>query len=42
MPRVGAKKFAYTPQGEKAAKSYAKKTGQKAKITKPMKGRKGY
>ena len=42
MPRVGSKRFAYTPKGEKAAKAYGKKTGQKVKIAKPMKGRKGY
>ena len=29
MPKVGTKKFAYTPRGKKAAKSYAKSTGQK-------------
>ena len=29
MPRVGKKKFAYTAKGKKAAKAYAKKTGQK-------------
>lgn len=29
MPKVGSKHFAYTPKGKKAAKSYAKKTGQK-------------
>lgn len=28
MPTVGKKKFKYTPKGEKAAKSYAKKTNQ--------------
>tara|TARA_R100001244_G_scaffold71932_1_gene58201 strand:+ start:522 stop:626 length:105 start_codon:yes stop_codon:yes gene_type:complete len=31
MPKVGGKKFAYTPKGKRAAKSYAKKTGKKAK-----------
>ena len=27
MPMVGSKKFAYTPEGKKAAKEYAEKTG---------------
>jgi|TARA_R110002124_G_C8803627_1_gene502619 hypothetical protein len=29
MPKVGRKKFAYTPKGMAQAKSYAKKTGKK-------------
>jgi hypothetical protein len=29
MPMFGAKKFPYTPAGEKAAAAYAKKTGKK-------------
>ena len=29
MPKVGAKKFAYTTKGKAAAKAYAKKTGKK-------------
>jgi hypothetical protein len=29
MPTVGKKKFAYTEEGKKAAKAYAKKTGKK-------------
>ena len=29
MPKVGKKHFSYTEKGKKAAKSYAKKTGQK-------------
>ena len=29
MPKVGTKKFAYTPKGEAAAKRYAKRTGKK-------------
>jgi hypothetical protein len=29
MPRVGKKKFPYTTRGQKAAKSYAKKTKKK-------------
>lgn len=37
MPKVGTKRFAYTEKGEKAAKGYAKKTGQPVKITKPAK-----
>ena len=31
MPKVGGKKFSYTPKGKKAAKAYAKKTGKKVK-----------
>jgi len=34
MPKVGKKKFAYTKKGEKAARSYAKKTGKKLVRTK--------
>ena len=34
MPTVGKKKFAYTPKGKAKAKSYAKKTGKKVKVTK--------
>lgn len=29
MPKVGGKKFSYSAKGKAAAKSYAKKTGQK-------------
>ena len=29
MPKVGTKKFAYTPAGKKAAVAHAKTTGQK-------------
>jgi len=29
MPKVGKKKFTYTKKGKKAAKAYAKKTGNK-------------
>jgi len=29
MPRVGKRKFAYSPKGKAAAKRYAKKTGRK-------------
>lgn len=29
MPKVGKKKFAYSPKGMKAAKAYAKKMGKK-------------
>ena len=29
MPKVGTKKFAYTPAGKKAAAVHAKTTGQK-------------
>lgn len=31
MPMVGSKKFAYTPEGKKAAKEYASKTGKSMK-----------
>ena len=31
MPKVGGKKFSYSKAGQKAAESYAKKTGQKVK-----------
>jgi hypothetical protein len=31
MPRVGSKKFAYTPKGEAAAKQEAKRSGKKLK-----------
>ena len=31
MPKVGKRKFAYTPKGKVAAKRYAKKTGKKVK-----------
>ena len=34
MPKVGQKKFAYTPAGKKAASKYAKKSGKKVKKTK--------
>jgi hypothetical protein len=34
MPNVSGKKFAYTPAGKKAAKSYAKATGKPVKKTK--------
>lgn len=36
MPRVGAKKYAYTPQGEAEAKAEAKKTGKKLVMTKKV------
>ena len=29
MPKVGSRSFSYTKKGKAAAKSYAKKTGQK-------------
>lgn len=32
MPKVGNKKFAYTPAGKKKAASYAKKTGKKMAV----------
>ena len=31
MPKVGNKKYPYTPAGKKAAKKAAKKTGKKVK-----------
>ena len=31
MPKVGKKKFPYTPAGKKAAKKYAKKVGKRKK-----------
>ena len=34
MPKVGKRKFAYTPKGKKAAKSYAKNVGKKVKKAK--------
>ena len=37
MPKVGAKKFAYTKTGMKKAKQYAKKYGKKVQ-KKPSKG----
>lgn len=39
MPKVGNKRFPYTPKGKQQAKAYAKKTGQKLQ-DKPKK--KGY
>ena len=33
MPKVGKKHFKYTSKGKRAAKRYAKKTGQKASYT---------
>ena len=33
MPRVGAKKFAYTPAGKKAASAYKKKIRNNKKTT---------
>ena len=35
MPEVNGKSFPYTPEGYKAAKAYAKKTGKKIKYKKP-------
>ena len=32
MPMVGKKKFAYTPEGQKAAAAAARKTGQKVTV----------
>ena len=34
MPKVGKRKFPYTAKGEKAAKSYAKRSGKKLVRTK--------
>jgi len=36
MPKVGAKKFAYTAKGKAEAKAYAKKAGKKV-VTKKKK-----
>lgn len=33
MPKVGKKSFPYTPLGVMQAKAYARKTGQKVKMT---------
>ena len=38
MPGVGKKKFPYTAAGKKAAKQYAKKTGQTMRRTKKKTG----
>ena len=38
MPKVGGRHFAYTKKGQKAEKSYAKKTGKK--VTKKRKSKK--
>ena len=38
MPKVGKRKFAYTPKGKKAAKSYAKKIRISDKKLKKAKG----
>jgi len=40
MPKVGKKKFPYTPAGKKAAKKAAKKSGKKVMPAK--RGKKGY
>ncbi len=37
MPMFGAKKFPYTPAGEKAAAAYGKKTGKKMTVKKTAK-----
>ena len=45
MPTVGKKKFAYSAEGKKKAKEYAKKTGKKlkTKMAAPYRSsRKGY
>jgi hypothetical protein len=34
MPKVGSKHYAYTPKGRAAARSQARKTGQKVTNTK--------
>lgn len=39
MPRVGNKRFAYTPEGYREAQEYARKTGQKVVVTRPAKRR---
>jgi|TARA_R110000823_G_scaffold309298_1_gene433417 hypothetical protein len=35
MPKVGDKHFSYSKAGQKAAKTYAKKTGSKVTKAKP-------
>jgi hypothetical protein len=42
MPRVGRRQFAYTPAGRKAAKSYARATGQTMTGDKKKKRKKTY
>lgn len=37
MPKVGSKKFPYTPQGQKAAAGYARSSGQKVQQKPPPK-----
>lgn len=39
MPKVGSTNYAYTPKGRAAAKTQAKKTGQKVTTTKKAKRR---
>lgn len=34
MPKVGSKKFSYTPKGKAEAEAYAKKTGKKVSVKK--------
>ena len=34
MPKVGKRKFPYTPKGKKAAKTFARATGKKVKKAK--------
>ena len=41
MPKVGMKKFAYTPAGKKAAKAYAAGEKMESKAEKMMEMKKG-
>lgn len=34
MPKVGSKKFSYSPKGQKAARAYARKLGKSVKMSK--------
>lgn len=42
MPKVGGKKFSYTPKGIAAAKKYAKKTKKKMENMESKKNKKRY
>jgi len=41
MPKVGQKRFSYSKKGKKAAKRYAKKTGQSVGVKKAPKKPRG-
>jgi hypothetical protein len=38
MPKVGSKKFSYSPKGQKAARAYARKLGKSVKTSKGKAG----